>query len=152
LNNPDVSPLLRADRWSAVLPQPEEQPVSMRLFGLAMLLGFGVLGILLLWLRDHRTAGPILIGVGAAFLIWSLIAPESLRPVYSRWMRLGRALGTLVSTLLLTIVYFLVVVPVGQVMRLSGTDPIDRRMDRSGGSAWRPLPPSASADDYTHMS
>ena len=160
----DVSPLVLKDRWTAALERPAEKPPSMRVFGLVMLLGFGVLGGLLLW-GWYRTQssndpgglwrlviGAALVSVGALIFLWSLVAPRSLPPVYRAWMTFGQWLGTLVSTLLLSAAYLVVVAPVGLLMRATGTDPLERRIDRRAPSYWRnhvgPRPPA----DYTHMS
>lgn len=156
MNDSEVSPLIATDRWSAALPAPQAKDPSMRLFGLAMLLGFGGLGTLFAWTADgpgaKRTAGLAMIGIGLVFVLWSLAAPRSLLPVYRGWMRFGEGLGTVVSTVLLALLYYLVVTPVGWVMRLSGTDPLDRRVARGEGSYWRAHPKPAAPEDYAHMS
>ena len=157
----DVSPLLAKDRWARVLEQPAAKPPSMRVFGLIMLVGFGILGGLLLlgWHRAGQPAGSwrfvigaVLVSAGALLFVWSLIAPGSLPPVYRGWMAFGQKLGTIVSTVLLTAAYFLVVTPVGLLMRLTGTDPLERRIERGKGSYWQDHAGPRSADGYTHMS
>lgn len=152
----EVSPMVATDRWAGVLPAPGPKEPSMRLFGGAMLLGFGGLGGLFAWTADgaggRRTAGLVMIALGALILLWSLVAPRSVRPLYRGWMRFGEGLGEVVSTVLLTLLYFLVVAPVGRVMRLTGTDPLDRRLARGEGTYWRRHAPAAGPDDYAHMS
>jgi hypothetical protein len=156
MNDSEVSPLLAGDRWFGALPPNASKPPSMRLFGLAMLFGFGVLGSLLIWTSEgpgvRRSLGMGLIALGAALLLWSLVAPASLVRVYHGWMRFGEGLGTVVSTVLLSVLYLLVVFPVGRLMRLTGADPIERKIARADASYWRAHPPPAAPGDYTHMS
>ena len=154
----DVSPLLVKDRWAPVLQAPAEKPPSMRVFGLVMLIGFGVLGGLLLWgwLAEQTTwrlyAGALLMSLGVLIFLWSLVAPRSLPPVYRAWMAFGMKLGTFVSTILLTAAYFVVVAPVGLIMRLTGTDPLDRAVRRDAASYWHPHAAPRPPSDYEHMS
>src|SRR5688500_12362393 len=154
----DVSPLVVTDRWASVLHRPPEKAPSMRVFGLVMLIGFGVLGGLLLWgwLSEETAwrlyAGALLMSLGVLIFLWSLVAPRSLPPVYRAWMAFGTKLGTIVSTVLLTVAYFLVVAPVGLIMRLTGTDPLDRAVRREAASYWHPHAGPRPPSDYQHMS
>ena len=54
-------------------------------------------------------------------------APASLRGVYRGWMRIGLLLNRIVSPIVLGIVFFLVVTPMGLIMRLTGRDPMARK-------------------------
>ena len=63
-----------------------------------------------------------------ALTVWSAIAPESLRPVYRVWMRFGLLMSRVTSPLILGIVFFGVVLPMGLIMRLFGRDPMARDM------------------------
>jgi hypothetical protein len=152
----DVSPLLRGDRWSDALPSRAAKEPSMRAFGAVMLGGFGGLG-LLDWLGWRKTgddwrlalAGALWAVAGAVFL-WSLVSPRTLPPVYRAWMRFGEALGAVTSTLMLSILYYLVVTPVGLLMRATGTDPLDRRGGRA--TYWKERPPRGDAESYRHLS
>ena len=51
-----------------------------------------------------------------------LVFPKALKPVYIGWMSLALVLGLVVSTVLLTVFFFLVITPVGLVARLAGKD------------------------------
>ena len=52
---------------------------------------------------------------------------ECLRALWKGWLRLARAIGTVNTVLLLTVLYWLVVVPLGLVLRLLGKDPLRLR-------------------------
>jgi Kef-type K+ transport system membrane component KefB len=67
-------------------------------------------------------------GLGAALILWGLIAPETLRPIYRGWMRLGLLINRVTTPLILGIVFALAFVPMGAVMRLLGHDPMRRRL------------------------
>lgn len=60
-----------------------------------------------------------------------------LRPVYRVWMGLAVVLGTIMTRVLLTLVFALLVVPIGFALRLAGKDLLDRRLDRARTTYWR---------------
>lgn len=65
-----------------------------------------------------------LIAIAVVLLLAAAVAPSLLKPVYRGWMRLGEALGWVNTRILLTLIFFLVVTPIGLVMRLFGRSPI----------------------------
>ena len=65
-----------------------------------------------------------LVSIAAVLSLLSAIAPSLLRPVYRGWMRFGEALGWLNTRIILSLVFFLVVTPIGLLMRLFGRSPI----------------------------
>ena len=129
----------------------------MRLFGLVMLLGFGTFGAILWWparqdgSSGRALAGLALMAIGAAVLLLTLLAPSRARPLYRAWMRFGQSIGTVVSTLLLTALYFTVVTLVGRLMRLAGTDPLQRAKRAAGESYWEPHAPLTGPEGYEHL-
>jgi hypothetical protein len=96
-----------------------------------------------------RGAAPwVLITLGsiaAVLLLLAAVAPALLRPVYRIWMRIGEALGWVNTRLLLTLVFFLVVTPIGLLMRLFGRSPMAvRRSD----SYWTDVEPHSYGDRH----
>jgi hypothetical protein len=86
---------------------------------------------------------PWLLGVGipwwpwivaAVLALWGLLAPDSLAPVYRGWMRVGLALSKVTTPIVLGLVFYLLFLPVGWVMRLSGKDPMARRLEPDAAS------------------
>ena len=154
----DVSPLDPRDRWAAALRRPPERPPSMRVFGIVMLVGFGLIGGFLVLTSDavgdewRRAIGWALVALGATLFLWSLVAPRTLPPVYRAWMAFGQGIGGVVSLVLLGAVYYLVVTPVGLLMRLTGTDPLDRAIRRDQRSYWRRRTLATEPETYRHMS
>ena len=68
-----------------------------------------------------------------ATLLWlpALLVPNALRPVYNGWMKVGHALGWVNSRIILGILFYFIVLPMGLVMRLLGKDPMSRKLDQS---------------------
>jgi len=70
----------------------------------------------------------------ALFVFWALVAPMSLRPVYVTWMRFGLVMSRITTPLIMGLVFFLVVTPMGILKRLFGQDSMRRKWDESGHS------------------
>jgi hypothetical protein len=129
-----------------------EAAVSERKFGLTVGGAFLLFGLLALW-REHPTAAAALGAPGVLLILGALLAPSWLAPVQRYWMAVGMVLGAFWSRVLLGLFYYVVVSPVGLVMRLVGRDPLDQRL-RTGESYWRKRPPEpeASRGRYARLS
>ena len=60
----------------------------------------------------------------------AIILPISLKPVYKVWMLFGAVMGWLNTRLILGIVFYLVFMPFGLVMKLFGKDLLSRKLDK----------------------
>ena len=111
-------------------------PRQLRSFGI--LLGFfvPVFGALVWWRTGHLDAGiPIwIVGGLLAVLYW--LVPALRRPVYVGWMHAAFPIGWTVSHTLMAAVYYLVITPIGLIIRAAGRDPLLRRFDRSAPTYW----------------
>lgn len=108
---------------------------------------FGILGVMSYWGKHSPPTAEIfwaiaLLGVAGYFV------PGAMRPVYVVWMALALPIGWTVSHGLLLAVFYLIVTPVGFVMRLVRYDPLAREFDRSAKSYWTPHDPAADAARY----
>lgn len=120
-------------------PIPEPDRHGLRRFGLvtgAILAGLFGLAFPLLAGRPLPVWPWAVAGVLAA---WALAAPGSLKPVYRGWMRVGMAVGWVNTRVLLTLVFFVVVTPMGLVMRLFGRRPPQGPASAApaGSDTWR---------------
>lgn len=67
-------------------------------------------------------ASRIFLPLGIGFLLVTMTAPGLFKPFARLWFGFSHALGTVVSRILLTILFYLLVTPVGIVRRLLGKD------------------------------
>ena len=63
-----------------------------------------------------------------------LVAPMALRPVYRLWMRLGLLLNRVTTPLILGIVFYVVISPIGLLRRFRHNDAMARSFDASASS------------------
>lgn len=88
----------------------------------------GLFGVFFPWLLEiSYPLWPWI--VCAVLVLWGLIAPVTLRPVYRGWMHFGLVLSRITTPLIMGIVFFGVIVPVGMVMRIFGRDAMARRFE-----------------------
>ena len=68
-----------------------------------------------------------------AGLLWvpALAMPNLLEPVYTTWMKIGHALGWVNTRIILGLLFYVIVLPMGLIMRLLGNDPMSRKLDKS---------------------
>lgn len=109
---------------------------SLRKFGLVMAVALAVLGFLVFFLGSHPQRAFSLWAVGAAFLIIGLVLPIALRSIHICWMALALSLGWVMSRLILAILFYLVITPIGLIMRLFGYDPLMRKFDPNAQTYW----------------
>ena len=77
--------------------------------------------------RGRMTVVLIFGALGALLIIAGLLVPPAARAFHTAWMRLAALLGHVNSRVLLTLFYYLAVMPYGVVTRLVGRDPLRRR-------------------------
>lgn len=113
---------------------------ELRRFGLTVG-GVFLLLALVSWWRDH-TVPPLVMGaLGTGLVLPGLVAPRVLAPVERAWMRFAEVLGRINTRIILTVLYALVITPIGLVRRAFG-DPLDRRMHDGRDSVWVRRPPA----------
>jgi hypothetical protein len=104
------------------------------------------LSLVCTWLayRGHFLAAFIAAPSAAAVAIVGAILPRALRPMY--WIAMGP--GWLISNLLLAMLYYLLITPLGLMRRLFKHDPLKLRLDREAETYWQSRPPSPEARRY----
>jgi Saxitoxin biosynthesis operon protein SxtJ len=115
--------------------RPDEAPVSSnRSFGLTFAAAFAALGAISLWRGLGHGAWELALAVG--FLTVAAFAPAMLGPLNRAWAWVGRALNSVISPLLILVLFYGVVTPVGLAMRAVGKDPLRLRRDPHCSSYW----------------
>lgn len=98
-----------------------------------------------LWLIFGALFRGLLIAA-AVFAVFALIAPGVLLPFNRIWMAFAGRLGTANNFLILGIVYFLVILPVGLFMRIIGRDLMHRKIDRKAETYLTPVDRQTDSD------
>lgn len=130
-----------------------EEPVSskeLRVFGLgagAILLALPTLATILRRSERSSLFFVVPLALGALLVLLGAFFPGALRPVYRRWMVFARAIAQFNTLVLLTVAFYLVLAPIGLLLKLIQGDPMERQM--KPGTYWRkPRPHSLGARHF----
>lgn len=107
---------------------------SDRAFGIVFAVVFTLIGLLPVLGGGLPSWWALL--VAAAFLALALARPALLAPLNRLWLKFGLLLHRIVSPLIMGMLFYGVVTPVGLLMRATGKDPMQRRRDPSAESYW----------------
>jgi len=111
------------------MERKEQQPTikDLRQFGLVV---GGVFAVIGLWPLVVRSESPRLwaMALGSLLIVLGAVAPQSLTQVHAGWMKVGHVLGAINTKIILGIIYYLLITPMGLVMRLMGKDPMHRAL------------------------
>ena len=126
--------------------RPEEIARSSdRSFGLVFTALFFLLGV---WPVTHRAPmRPWALGLSAVLLILSLTRPTMLATLNHLWFTFGLLLQRIASPVVLGFLFFVVVTPLGVVMRCFAKNPLDLSFDHEVRTYWierRPPGPASN--------
>jgi Saxitoxin biosynthesis operon protein SxtJ len=123
---------------------------SERSFGLVFAGFFALLGVLSLY--HGGTRWHYWFPLAALLAALGYAAPGVLAPLNRLWARFGHLLHTVTSPLLLGILFYVCVTPMGVVMRLSGKDPMRRKLEPAAKSYWiNREPPGPAPETFKHQ-
>ena len=119
---------------------------SDRKFGLAFGVLFAILG---LWPLFHRASSPKwgLLFLSIAILAAALFRPHWLGPLNRAWFKLGLALNRIVNPVVMGILFFGAVVPLGWFLRRKGEDLLRIQMKPEATTYWIAREPPGPAPD-----
>jgi|TARA_B100002003_G_scaffold211165_1_gene207408 hypothetical protein len=89
------------------------------------------------WRHYPSILSYVLMGLVSIILPIIAFSPSILRPIFKLWLKVAHAIGWFNTQLLLTIVFILIFIPTGLVMRLFRKDPMQRKM-LAEGTYWEP--------------
>ena len=70
------------------------------------------------------------------FLFLGLLNSKILTPLNKLWFRFGLFLGKIISPIIMGVIFFLVVTPIGLLMRFFGKDVLKLKLNKKKSSYW----------------
>lgn len=107
---------------------------SNRSFGLIVGAIVGFIALKDLWQNSHSWV--VFAGLSVALLLAAWIAPGLLGPLNRFWHRLGLLLGKIMHPVVLALLFYIIITPIGLLARLAGNDFLGLRFDRNAQSYW----------------
>ena len=118
---------------------------SERSFGLVFAAVFTIIGLWpLVRVGEVRLWS---LAIAAVFFAVGIVAPRALAPLNRLWFRIGIMLGKIVTPIVMGLLFFVTVTPVGFLMRLFGKDPLRLKREPAAKTYWIDrLPPGPAAE------
>lgn len=90
-------------------------------------------GLLFPWLSEKTsTSWPIWPFIlMTTFWAVALLTPQILKPINEIWNRIGNILGFINSKIILGLMFFFLILPIGLLLKLFGKDSMDRKYDKN---------------------
>jgi hypothetical protein len=135
----------RADSHESFVRDEVVKGSSDRTFGLVFTAVFLIIGAFPMIDGDAPRLWSF--GIAAVILIIALAVPRLLAPLNRAWMKFGLLLNNVVSPLVLGLLFYLVFLPVGALIRVMGKELLRLRFQPSAKSYWIERQPPGPAPD-----
>ncbi|HJT27539.1 MAG TPA: SxtJ family membrane protein [Pyrinomonadaceae bacterium] len=120
---------------------------ELRRFAIAMLIGFFVLGALSAWKTKGIGTGSIALWSIGVVLAVAAFVPKLGRIAYLAVYLPTSIIGYVVSNVMLALMFFLVITPLGFVLKLTGKDILQQRRQKRE-TQWTPVKETKNEDSY----
>lgn len=98
----------------------KSERAELRKFGITLGIILGLLGLILIWRARNYYSYFIILSM--TFIFISLVKPAILKPIHKSWMTLALIVGWFMTRLILIMLFYLAVTPIGILTRLLGKD------------------------------
>ena len=103
---------------------------------------FGItIGVLLIIIAGflfwkEKESFEILLVVGTIFSILGIVVPNILKPLFWIWMIFATILGWFMTRLILSLLFYLILTPIGMISRLFGKQFLELKFDKTDKTYW----------------
>jgi hypothetical protein len=120
-----------------------------RSFGISVGIVLLLIAAALVW-RGRIVTAEVVGGIGAVLLVCGLTQPRLLKWPSAVWWKIAMVLGYVNARIILTVVFIVLLTPIGLLWRVIGRDPLGRR--RRHWPGWSSYPHRySSRDHFTRM-
>ena len=105
-----------------------------RSFGILFFIVFFIIGIWPILSGNELRLWSFIIAI--IFLILGIIQSRFLTPLNLAWIKFGELLGVIIAPIIMGLVYFLVVLPIGILMKILGKDLLELKFKKNVISYW----------------
>ena len=112
----------------------KEDKTTLRKFGFTVGTVLLLVGIVLFLIG--KSSSVVFGGIGVLLILFGLILPNILKPLNKIWMTLAVILGWFMSRVILFILYYVIITPIGIFLKLIGKDFLQLKIDKSSKSYW----------------
>ncbi len=106
----------------------------LRKFGILLTIFLSLWAIVSLW--KEGTAYSSLFPLALITFIISLLFPKAFKVIYLPWMSLATVIGWVVTRVILTILYYLIITPFAVIAKILGKDVLEEKIEPEKDSYW----------------
>jgi hypothetical protein len=88
---------------------------------------------ILIW-RGHPMPATVTAAAAGFLILGALLLPSKLGPIHRAWMALALAISKVTTPVFMSLLYFVVLTPVGAIRRTFGSNPLCRGL--TGTNYW----------------
>ncbi len=107
---------------------------SNRNFGLLFFVVFLILGLFPLLTNEPVRAWAVILSL--FFLILALFKSKLLSPLNKLWFKFGIALGSIIAPIVMLFIFFIVITPIGLLLRVLGKDLLNKKYNNKINTYW----------------
>ncbi len=107
---------------------------DLRKFGITIGVILLIIAGFLFW--KEKESFQILLTFGVTLCILGIAIPFILKPIYWVWMIFATILGWIMTRVILSLLFYIIVTPIGLILRFFGKQFLELRWDKSKGSYW----------------
>jgi len=107
---------------------------QLRDFGLTMALILSI--IALVTVTNQNNLSPVWLLLVMFFGLMGILAPSFLRPIEKAWIKLGIMMGMVVTPIVMGILFFGLITPIGIILRIMGKDILNQTIQKDAKSYW----------------
>ena len=107
---------------------------SEKSFGIIFAVVFLLISLYLLEENKGLHLWPLIISF--IFFLLAYLAPKVLSVPNKLWFKLGIGVGSIFAPVVMAVIYFSTVVPIGLIMKLIGKDLLRQKLDKNAKSYW----------------
>ena len=127
----------------------EKTPKDLRKFGLTMTIICLVFASIGYFKNSAITGlGLSLLIISGIFLFFSIFLPLKLKAFEKFWMLLAEKINKIMTPVILSITYYLMITPIGLLLRILGKDILELKIDKNKTSYWEKIDQSGSASRH----
>lgn len=107
---------------------------ALKKFGITMGVVFLLIAIVLF--ITGKNLFVIFLSLFVLFLVSAYLVPQILKPVNKVWMILAIILGWFMTRVILSVLFYFILTPIGIIGRLFGKNFLDLKINRQSGTYW----------------
>jgi len=129
-----------------MIENPEKSPKELKKFGLTMALICFLFSLVGIWKNGTLTGLSLALCVCTLiFIALALVAPVKLKAFERFWMALAEKINKVITPIILTIAFYVLITPLGLLLKLMGKDILALKIDKSRTTYWEEVDQAGSA-------